>query len=149
MIVPTVDAWKSKVDAVAGSSLMQQFGGGNRMVRAVLLKSDFLMRTLGRPNRDQIVSLRPNELSTLEAIDLANGNILADYLTKGAESLLAKADGKTENLPGYLYRFALSREPSAEELAAMQELLGPTPNPAAVADALWALCMLPEFQLIR
>jgi hypothetical protein len=149
VIVPTVGAWKPKVDDVASAELMQQFGSGGRMVRAGLLKSDFLMRTLGRPNRDQIVSLRPNELSTLEAIDLANGSILAGYLKQGAEGLLAKADGKLENLPGYLYRFALSREPSTEEMAALKELLGSTPATESVQDALWGICMLPEFQLVR
>jgi hypothetical protein len=149
VVVPTIGAWKGRVDDVANAELMQQFGVGGRMVRAGLLKSDFLMRTLGRPNRDQIVSLRPNELSTLEAIDLANGSTLADYLKKGAAGLLAKADGKVDNLPGYLYRFALSREPTAEELATMQELLTPTPTPDAVEDALWGICMLPEFQLVR
>ncbi len=32
--------------------------------------ASILTRTLGRPNRDQIGSMRPNDLSTLEAIDL-------------------------------------------------------------------------------
>ena len=148
-VVPTVGAWKPKVDDVASAELMQMFGAGNKMARAALLKSDFLMRTLGRPNRDQIVSLRPNELSTLEAIDLANGSILADYLKKGAGGLLAKGNGNNENLPGYLYRFALARDPSAEELAALKELLGPAPTSESVEDALWGICMLPEFQLVR
>ena len=29
-----------------------------------------MMRALGRPNRDQIVSMRPNDLTTLEAMEL-------------------------------------------------------------------------------
>ncbi len=53
------------------------------MTRASLVKSDFLMRTLGRPNRDQIVSMRPNELTTLEAIDLANGQALSRCWPRG------------------------------------------------------------------
>ena len=46
------------------------------MVRAALLKSNDLMRALGRPNRDQIVSMRPSDLTTLEAISLANGETI-------------------------------------------------------------------------
>ena len=59
------------------------------MVRASLLKSDFLMRALGRPNRDQIVTSRPSELTTLEAIDLANGQALANALKSGARRIVA------------------------------------------------------------
>ena len=51
-----------------------------------LVKSDFLMRSLGRPNRDQIVTSRPADLTTLEAIDLSNGETLALALKAGAES---------------------------------------------------------------
>ena len=54
------------------------------MVRASLVKSDALMRALGRPNRDQIVSMRPSDLTTLEAIDLANGETLATAIERGA-----------------------------------------------------------------
>ena len=60
------------------------------MVRASLLKSDPMMRALGRPNRDQIVSMRPNDLTTLEAMELANGSILAKTLSAGAENLLKR-----------------------------------------------------------
>ncbi len=51
------------------------------------MKSDFLMRSLGRPNRDQIVTSRPNELTTLEAIDLSNDATVAKALEAGAKKL--------------------------------------------------------------
>src|SRR4029453_13612357 len=35
-----------------------------------------LMRSLGRPNREQVVTVRPEQLTTLQALDLANGQIL-------------------------------------------------------------------------
>ncbi len=66
--------------------LLTRGGGAQRMVRNSLLKSDFLTRSLGRPNRDQIVSVRPLELTTLEAIDLSNGETLAGYLRQGPNS---------------------------------------------------------------
>src|SRR5262249_2926080 len=39
-----------------------------RFVRAALLKSDPLMRSLGRPNREQVVTTRPDLLTTLQAL---------------------------------------------------------------------------------
>ena len=69
-------------DLTAG--LARGKAGDLMMVRAGLLNSDFLMRSLGRPNRDQIVSSRPEELTTLEAIDLSNGETFAKALQIGA-----------------------------------------------------------------
>jgi hypothetical protein len=116
------------------------------MIRASLMKSDFLMRTLGRPNRDQIVTERPNELSTLEAIDLANGSLLAQNFEKGAKSFFEsqKPEWVTE-----LYRHALSRNPSEAEKALASEILGATPTQQNIEDLLWSVCMLPEFQVVR
>ena len=96
------------------------------MVRAALLKADPLMRTLGRPNRDQIVSMRPNDLSTLEAIDLANGAQVAKILTEGSARLLQQDWGKqpTDGFVNWLYLQALSRTPTASERAIAQEILG-------------------------
>src|SRR5262249_19711468 len=42
-------------------------------IRAALMKPDLLMRSLGRPNREQVVTTRPEDLSTLQALDLTNG----------------------------------------------------------------------------
>ena len=119
------------------------------MVRAALLKSDFLMRTLGRPNRDQIVSMRPNDLSTLEAIDLANGSILANMLDTGAKKLAAKTWSSSDEAVRWIYEFAYSREPSAQELATARESLGATLKAEGLQDLLWAVCMSPEFQIVR
>ncbi len=57
-------------------------------VRAALVRADALMRSLGRPNREQVVTTRPDQLTTLQALDLSNGPILADTLTRGAANLL-------------------------------------------------------------
>jgi hypothetical protein len=113
------------------------------------VKSDFLMRSLGRPNRDQIVSVRPAELTTLEAIDLSNGNILADALAAGAPKLLTAHANKPADLITTIYCAALSRSPTSDELAAATEILGTAPSARNVEDLLWAVLMLPEFQLVR
>jgi len=120
-----------------------------KMVRASLLKSDFLMRSLGRPNRDQIVSVRPADVSTLEAIDLSNGQTLADAIERGARKLSARSWGSSAEFVRWLYRSALCREPSQDELAGLVESVGEKPAPQTVEDALWSVIMLPEFQFVR
>ncbi len=119
------------------------------MVRASLVKSDFLMRSLGRPNRDQVVTSRPDELSTLEAIDLSNGAILAELLERGANQLLQRAWESPEQFIDWLFVHALCRKPTEAEAAALRQLLGEKLESEPVQDALWAVIMLPEFQLVR
>ncbi len=124
-------------------------GTGGPPARASLVKSDLLQRSLGRPNREQIVSMRPNELSTLEAIDLANGQAFADLLNRGAANLVRRPWRSPEEFVRWLYLSALCRPPSAAEQKVALEILGPRLAEQGVADLLWAVCMLPEFQTIR
>lgn len=119
------------------------------MVRAALLKSDFLQRTLGRPNRDQIVTTRPNELSALEAIDLNNTQSLADSLARGAKLWQDRYGAQPEKFVENLYLSTLSRSPSADERTAALEVLGAKPDEQSIQDLIWAIVMQPEFQLVR
>ena len=139
--------WSGRVGPEMLALLTQS--GPVRMVRASLVKSDALMRSLGRPNRDQIVSMRPSDLTTLEAIDLANGQTLADDLARGAKTILTATSDSNEPLGERLFRFAYARLPSAAELSVIHEVLGDKPNEQTVQDLLWAIIMQPEFQLIR
>lgn len=123
--------------------------GGNGPVRASLVASDLLQRALGRPNREQIVSMRPDNLTTLEAIDLANGDILASLLKKGAARILTENKAAPAELGATLFRRALTRAPSADEAAMLTATLGDKPSAQSVEDALWLLLMLPEFQFVR
>ena len=130
-------------------------GSSGSMVRASLVKADPLMRSLGRPNRDQIVSMRPTELTTLEAMDLSNGQTLADWLQLGASkwhSRLGSGQGElksTRELIDTIYMHALSRHPRAEELQTVEEMIGPTLELTELEDILWSVVMLPEFQYVR
>lgn len=117
--------------------------------RASLMKCDLLQRSLGRPNREQIVSTRPEDLTTLEALDLANGPALSNALEGGAKRLLARKWDSPDALTKWLYTFAVARPPSQQELEGARELLGPALNAQGIEDLLWAVCMLPEFQIIR
>jgi hypothetical protein len=116
-------------------------------VRAALVKNDFLMRSLGRPHRDQVVTSRPRELTTLQAIDLANGDILADYLGAGAKHL-AGENKKGDALIDWLYEFALSRGPTPGERGVLAEIAR-VGDARAVEDLLWSVLMQPEFQIVR
>ena len=119
------------------------------MVRASLLNSDLLMRTLGRPNREQIVATRPDNLTTLEAMDLNNGAILDKRLSEGANALLTKNFTSSKELASYLWRSALSRDPTTQEMEIVLSQLGDKPTPVIVQDLLWSILMMPEFQIIR
>jgi Protein of unknown function (DUF1553)/Protein of unknown function (DUF1549)/Planctomycete cytochrome C len=121
-----------------------------RLVRATLVDCDALMRSLGRPNREQVVTTRPDQLTTLQALDLANGEILTGWLAHGAANILKTNPKATpDQIAERVFIRALCRKPTAEELAAARDLLGSTLTVEGVADLLWAVVMLPEFQLMR
>ncbi len=145
-LVGSPEIWMSKVEGdlrkqLAMASLSQEW-----MVRASLLKCDSLQKTLGRPNRDQIVTSRPSTWSTLEALDLSNAQVLDGYLQKGAARWM-ETGASPEKLIEQLYRFALSRPPTNQERQVAIEALGTSPSEERLQDFLWSLVMLPEFQL--
>jgi len=147
-------AWNAKVDKPAARLLAAAWETPAPMVRESLLKNNAFLAALGRPTRDQVVSMRPSELTTLEAIDLANGQQLADAIAEGARRLRAfggehPGPKAAQQLVRWLFVYALAREPTADELALCRELLGEQPTPQAIEDLLWSVFMLPEFQLVR
>ncbi len=119
-------------------------------VRAALVNADPLMRSLGRPNREQVVTTRPDQVTTLQALDLSNGQVLTDTLSRGAANLF-KANPKAtpEQLVESIYLRALCRKPTPEELATARDVLGSPVTVDGLADLLWVVFMLPEFQLVR
>jgi len=149
VIVPTIAAWASTMDSRGRELLLQSLSGDLRMIRASLMKNDFLMRSLGRPFREQIVSMRPTELTTLEAVDLSNGSTLAAYLAHGGQSLFKTWGSDRSGLIDFLFRFAFSRKPTSEEQAALLSALSPEPTAQEIEDVLWAIFMTPEFLLVR
>jgi hypothetical protein len=124
-------------------------GGGPPMVRASLVKGTALMAALGRPNRDQVVTSRPADLTTLEAIQLANEQSLADEFTRGGAAILAAHGPQADTILAWMFSAALARPATAEEAAAARDILGAAPSAESVADCLWTVTMLPEFQLVR
>jgi len=141
--------WSATIDPQVGKSLAAASAFSPMMVRASLLKSDFLMRSLGRPNRDQIVTSRPNELTTLEAIDLSNDATLAKALETGTAKFLADHGDSPDHLAEQLYLTTLTRLPTDEERTVLREILGEKPDAQTVADLTWAILMMPEYLLVR
>lgn len=118
--------------------------------RASLVASDLLMRSLGRPNREQVVSERPSMLTTLQALDLSNSALLATTLDKGAPNVQKQfADKESKALVDWLYESALSRRPTVGERKVAMDLLGRPATEQGVEDLLWVVIMLPEFQIVR
>jgi mono/diheme cytochrome c family protein len=142
---------KTAKDEIFIENLKANGGAGQRpFIRASLVTSTPLMRTLGRPNREQVVTTRPAELTTLEAIELSNGKPLSDLLGAGAKKLLdAHKGASAEEMCRTVLRSALSRNPTEEELTRLVELADEPLSPKGLADVLWCVVMLPEFQIVR
>ena len=140
---------KNQTDARIGLTLANASAGVHLRVRASLLKADDLMRTLGRPNRDQIVTSRPNELTTLEAVDLSTSENLMHHLRSGAEKLTSREDLSTPLLVEEIYLLTLNRLPSDGENKLLVQSLGKSPSVDQVTDLLWAITMTPEFLFNR
>ena len=117
------------------------------------MTADPLTTALGRPNREQIVTRRATAATTLQAIELTNGALLHGILKRGGERLLRTAESQgavnADRMIRRLFEHAMSREADAGELGVLREVIGESPSPESVADLLWTLVMLPEFQLIR
>ncbi|MBA4149521.1 MAG: DUF1553 domain-containing protein [Verrucomicrobia bacterium] len=135
--------WRLKKDHIPNKLASTQSGA----IRAALVNADPLAVALGRPNREQTVTTRPSEATTLQALEMTNGETLADILRRGAEAITAEAKSERE-LIQQIYQNALGRKPTSAERKLAEELLGKPVNKEGVEDLLWATTMLPEFQLI-
>ncbi|MGB8170652.1 MAG: DUF1549 domain-containing protein [Chthoniobacteraceae bacterium] len=114
-------------------------------IRAALLAGDPLQVALDRPNREVVAPVRANVATTIPALEIPNGATLNTKLQRAAKRLAAEPNPAVATT----FRHALGRPPSADERAAIDSLLGAKPKPEDLADFLWALVNLPEFQLIN
>ena len=127
---------------VSGSDLA--FGG---RFREALQNKTALTTALGRPNREQVSTVRPSVATTLQALALTNGDVLSKLIKEGAIALVNEGTEK-QILSNRVFQFALGRKPSNSEVMMIQELVEGENEAHSVEDVLWALIMLPEFQLI-
>ena len=108
---------------------------------------DRLMRILGRPKRDQVATSRDDRPTTLQALELSNGDIMHKAV-QNVGNRWASGKRAPDKLIEDLFGNAFLRKPNAEETIAAKTLLGKTPNAANVSDLVWALVLQPEFQLV-
>ncbi|MBL8222568.1 MAG: DUF1549 domain-containing protein, partial [Bryobacterales bacterium] len=52
-------------------------------------RSDRLTRALGRPDRSQVITTRTEEATTLQALELVNGEVFAAHVRRAAQRLMA------------------------------------------------------------
>jgi hypothetical protein len=138
-----MEPWKL-ADAL-GNALLRQVPTGE--VRSVLFGEDPLLRALGRPNREQVVTRRDSIATTLQGIELSNGATLDRILQQGVRYWLRR-DLSAPELAKGIFEVAFGREPNPFEVEAAVEVLGTPPTEHGVADLLWAVIMQPEFQLV-
>jgi len=127
---------------VNGSDLA--FGG---KFRESFQNKTALTTALGRPNREQVTTQRPSVATTLQALAMTNGAVLSQLIKDGATTL-ANGEEKQERLAKRLFHHALGRSPSESEAGMLGQLAGGENTAEYVEDILWAVAMLPEFQLI-
>ncbi|MFQ3168147.1 MAG: hypothetical protein ACI8QI_000685, partial [Limisphaerales bacterium] len=127
---------------ISGSVLA--FGG---RFRESLQNKTALTTALGRPNREQVTTERPSAATTLQALALTNGEVLSKLIKDGAAVLAAEGGGQ-QRLAKQVFRAALGRSPNQAESAMLAELCSGDNAAESIEDVLWAVTMLPEFQLI-
>jgi hypothetical protein len=115
--------------------------------RASLVKNDPFLTALGRPNRENVSTSRISQANLLQALELTNGNKFNLSLRKGAE-IWAQKYQTGESLVKALYLKALGREPSLKEMTLAVKYIGKKPSVEGIQDLVWAVTLLPEFQLI-
>jgi hypothetical protein len=101
-----------------------------------------------------INSTRPEAATILQSLELINGAVLQERLSKGADRLLAGPLGKESDIDKAIHslcRRAYSRDATAAEIEQGRALLGttqqrPAQRRAGWEDFLWLIVMRSEFQ---
>ncbi len=83
----TAEQFVDSLSAITGEWRAVQNERGARMAREWEFRSTALSRAMGRPIRDQVYTTRPAEASTLQALEMVNGQTLALALRRGAQRL--------------------------------------------------------------
>ena len=96
-----------------------------------------------------MIPARSTAATTLQALELTNGATLDARLHKAAARFAPEAVRDASAWTDRIYRSAFSRPPTAAEHDIALEMLGRTPTTDSIADFLWAIVNLPEFQLIN
>jgi len=115
--------------------------------RASLVANNDFLKSLGRPNREIVSTSRDSQASLLQALELSNGERLNKTLEKGGRNWVENFPD-SDKLTKELYSRVLLRTPTEKELSLAKRVFGEKPEIAEVQDFLWAILLLPEFQMI-
>ncbi len=121
-------------------------------LRAAFVDTDPLMQALGRSrNREQVITTRDSLATTLQALEMTNGETLDTVLKKGARSWLENYTTESDSqnsIVDEIFWQALGREPTQDERKTALAVAGSPVQQEGIEDLLWIVSMLPEFQLI-
>ena len=106
----TAEQFVDTISSLTGEWRVLQTDQRATFVREWQLKSTPLSRALGRPIRDQVFTTRNPDATTLQALELVNGNTLGQMLRRGARRLL----GQLPAAPVPLYDSKTLRKGSKE-----------------------------------
>lgn len=118
-----------------------------RYARASLVRNDIFLTALGRPNRENVSTSRSSQANLLQALELTNGIKFNTVLESGSKKFLQR-HYTSNQIINELYKMSLGRPPEEPELKSAMEKLGTVPKEEDIQDLIWAILLLPEFQLI-
>ncbi len=104
-----------------------------------------LQYILGRPKREQVTTFRNTQSSTMQMLELINGQEFQEILNRGAENLNKL---KFEEVILKVYRELLGREPKQSEIEVAIKNMNTKDKIAGIADLVWSISMLPEYQYV-
>lgn len=116
--------------------------------RAAVVRQDDFMKTLGRPVRENVTTQRSGEATLLQSLLLTNSAFFHENIKRGSDHWLAEKGDNPEAMLDQLYLKALGRTPSRQERKLLLKKLQSEPAEEALQDIIWAIVLLPEFQLI-
>lgn len=116
--------------------------------RASLVSQDDFMKTLGRPVRENVTTTRSGEATLLQSLLLTNSAFFHDNIAQGSAQWLSESGDQPEVLLDTLYQKALGRSPTRKEKRILLKKLEANDPEEGLQDIIWALVLLPEFQLI-
>ena len=114
--------------------------------RASLVRLDPFLNIMGRPTRENVTTTRESEATLIQAMTLANHDLLADNISRGAIIWKNKPGSNDSKLEELFFQL-IGRRPHNRELRIMVRNI----NDNSVEnweDVIWSLLMLPEFNLI-
>lgn len=116
--------------------------------RAALVQLDPFLKTLGRPTRENVATSRDANATLLQTLMLSNSGFLHQNIQEGAANLLAKNQADVLLSVNQFYQHALGRLPTKEEQAIIKKQLNGSVKEEVVADLIWSVLGLPEFQFL-